>query len=243
MIDKDKFKTYNEVFDNHTLRLLFELSSKGYFDDLISKIKVGKESNIFIATKGNEKVIVKIYLLNTSNFNKMKEYLLEDKRYSNLSNRKRQIVFTWASREFRNLNKMKTANMNSPRPIYQKENILIMQMIGENQAAPPLKDYWPLNPDDFFLKLIEEIKIMYQEAKIIHADLSGFNVLNFNEEPYIIDVSQSLSIDSANATDYLIRDVENINLIYKKITKKEFDIRNVLNYIVGKTKELKFNKI
>lgn len=241
MKSHEKFKTYNEVFDNYTLRNLFELSSKGYFDELESKIKVGKESNIFIASRNNEKVIIKIYLLSTSNFNKMRQYLLEDKRYSNLTNRKRQTIFTWAAREFRNLNKMKTANMKSPTPIYQKDNILIMQMIGDNEPAPQLKDYWPLNPTDFFTKLINEIKIMYTQSKLIHADLSGFNVLNLDEEPYIIDVSQSLSTDSQNALEYLIRDVENINLIYKKITKKELNIRETIDYILDKKKELKIS--
>jgi serine/threonine-protein kinase RIO1 len=31
---KEKFKTYEGVFDNFTLRNLFELSSKGYFEEL-----------------------------------------------------------------------------------------------------------------------------------------------------------------------------------------------------------------
>ena len=58
---KEKFDTFENVFDNHTRRNLFELSSKGNFEEnSISPIKIGKEANIFSAKKGNKKIIIKI---------------------------------------------------------------------------------------------------------------------------------------------------------------------------------------
>lgn len=236
MKDREDFKTYNEVFDSFTVRNIFELSSKGYFEDIVSKIKVGKESNIFLASREGELVIIKIYLLSTSNFNNMLNYLREDKRYTILPKRKRQIIFTWAKREYRNLIKMKQARMNSPMPIHFKDNILIMKMIGEKEPANQLKDYWPLDPDDFFEKLIEEIKKMFKDAQLVHGDLSGFNILNHDETPYIIDVAQAISSDSPNAFELLRRDLGNIATVFRKVTKKDLNVDSCFYYIIGDRK-------
>ena len=58
--NKEKFKTYKNVFDNHAERLLFKLTSQGHFDSLDIPLSIGKEANIFVATKGKEKRIVKM---------------------------------------------------------------------------------------------------------------------------------------------------------------------------------------
>ncbi|MBU0461079.1 MAG: serine protein kinase RIO, partial [Nanoarchaeota archaeon] len=61
---REKFKTYGNVFDQFTIRNLFELSSKGYFEEMKSPISIGKEANIFSAEKQDgTKIIVKIYRL------------------------------------------------------------------------------------------------------------------------------------------------------------------------------------
>ena len=50
---REKWKTYENVFDQFTLRTLFKLSSQGHFDELKSPISIGKEANVFTAeTKG-----------------------------------------------------------------------------------------------------------------------------------------------------------------------------------------------
>ena len=54
----------------------------------------------------------------------------------------------------------------------------------------------PENPDDFFSKLLAEVKKFVNEAKLVHGDLSNYNILNKNETPVIIDVSQSVVLDN-----------------------------------------------
>ena len=58
---QERFRTDKGVFDAFTNRNLFELKSRGYFDELISPIFVGKESNVFSAIRKGKKVIIKIY--------------------------------------------------------------------------------------------------------------------------------------------------------------------------------------
>ncbi|MGV8141602.1 MAG: hypothetical protein ACP5NW_04145, partial [Candidatus Woesearchaeota archaeon] len=56
------WKVYGNVFSKHSMELLFQMTSQGYFEKLESTISVGKEANIFTAiTKSGDRVIVKIY--------------------------------------------------------------------------------------------------------------------------------------------------------------------------------------
>ena len=77
-VTKAKFKTYKNVFDNFTDRNIFKLASQGHFDYLESPLFIGKESNVFTAVKDNKRVIVKIYRLETCDFNRMYDYIKYD---------------------------------------------------------------------------------------------------------------------------------------------------------------------
>ena len=84
-ITREKFKTWGNVFDQFTLRNLFELGSKGHFLELKSPISIGKEANVFSAeTKDKGLIVAKIYRLETCDFNRMYDYIKYDARYLNL---------------------------------------------------------------------------------------------------------------------------------------------------------------
>jgi len=208
-ITREKFKTYNNVFDNFTMRNLFKLSSEGFFEDLTSSIALGKEANIFIAEKlDGSKVIVKIYRLENCNFNKMFDYLKQDPRYKALAGRKREIVFSWVQREFRNL-LIARENVRVPIPYKAKDNILVMEHIGDEYPAPQLKNAIPEDPESFFNAIIEMVTEMYKNG-LVHGDLSHFNILNYDEEPVFIDFSQSTLTENQEADELLERDITNL---------------------------------
>jgi RIO kinase 1 len=218
---QERFRTAKGVFDEFTNRNLFELKSRGIFDDLISPIYVGKESNVFSAQKKNKKIIVKIYRLQNFDFNKMYDYIRKDTRYHGLKNHRRQIIFAWTQREFRNLKIAEKAKINSPKTIAFKSNILIEEMIGT--PAPALKDAHPENPKKFFDLLIKDIKKLYKEG-LIHGDLSSFNILNFDEEPWIIDFSQATLTKTPNSEELLERDIKNLIKFFEKLgVKKKYE--------------------
>jgi serine/threonine-protein kinase RIO1 len=73
-ISKEKWKVWGNVFDEFTFRTLFKLASQGHFEELKSPVSIGKESNIFSAKKSKENIIIKIYRLETCDFNKMYDY-------------------------------------------------------------------------------------------------------------------------------------------------------------------------
>lgn len=226
-----KFKVKHNVFDQSTNRTLFKLISEGHFDGLESPIKVGKEANIFSAKKGDKRVMVKIYRLETCDFNKMYYYIREDIRYVGLKGKKRKIIFAWVQREYRNLLKAREAGVNVPTPLTFKKNVLVLEFIGkEGHVAPMIKDQKPKDPKKFFEEVIKDIKKMYG-AGLVHADLSAFNILNFYEKPVFIDFSQSTTLKNTSAPEFLERDIRNIVIFFKKLGLK-LDRKGIIEEII-----------
>ena len=62
---------------------------------------------------------------------------------------------------------------------------------------------------------------MFLKSKLVHGDLSEFNILYWNGNQYIIDVSQAVSIYHPSALSYLKRDIKNILLFYAKHVSNE----------------------
>ena len=210
-ITKEKFKTYKGVFDNFTLRTLFKLSTQGYFDDMesLSPVFIGKESNVFSAKRGKEKVIVKIYRLENCDFNRMFDYIRYDPRYIGLQRQRRKVIFSWVQREYRNLLKARDAGVKVPTPYVFLNNVLVEEFIGKKAPAPQLKDKIPKNLKKFFDSTVAQLKKLHK-ANLVHADLSHFNILNFEEKSIIIDLSTCTPLDSPRAEEYLERDVMNL---------------------------------
>lgn len=218
---KEEFKTWGNVFDQFTQRTVFRLIGQRHFEGLESPISIGKESNVFSALKKDgTRVMVKIYRLETCDFNRMYDYIKDDPRYTRIKKGKRNIVFTWVQREYRNLLKAREANVNVPTPLAFYNNVLVLEFIGDGDfIAPKLKDEIPKNPKEFFDKIILNMRKLYK-AGLVHADLSPFNILNLNEKPVFIDFSQCSTIESSRAKEYLDRDVRNVCNFFRKIGLK-----------------------
>lgn len=217
---QERFKTLKGVFDEFTNRTLFELQSRGHFDELLSPVTVGKESNVFLATKGKDKVIVKIYRIQNCDFNRMFDYIKKDPRYDFLQKHPRQIIFAWTQREYKNLLRAEKAGIHVPKPIVFMNHILIEEMIGDDIPAPMLKDAKPKDPKKFLALVLEDMKKLY-ENELIHGDLSPFNILNHDEKPYFIDFSQATLVKTPNSEELLQRDVKNIVQFFSKLGIKE----------------------
>ena len=218
----------SEVFDKQTLETLYKLAKMGYINQLYGVISTGKEANVFrgIDDQGNF-VAVKIYRITTSDFKKMKNYIQGDPRFRVRTSNKRQLVNAWVNKEFRNLQRALDVGVNVPKPMIAKNNVLIMEFIGDDEGNPalPMQEVKLSKPDKVLNKIIKYMKKLYKEAKLVHGDLSGFNILIYQDEPVIIDISQGMVIDHPIANELLNRDMENIARDFNKmgisITKDE----------------------
>lgn len=222
--DSDQREVFADVFDTATLMALYDLSRKGYIDALGGSVSTGKEANIFHAVSKKDdllEIAVKIYMISTANFNAMKEYILGDPRFAGIKQNKRDIIFAWAKKEFKNLKRAEDAGIRVPKPYITKRNILLMEFIGKDGIPmPQLKDV-NLSQEEaqnIFNRIIEYMNLLYSKAKLVHADLSEYNILvDMNSmEPVIIDMGQSVTTDHFNAQKYLQRDVSNIIRFFKK---------------------------
>ena len=218
--DSEDRKVSSEIFDKATLQVLYKLANQGHLDVLNGAISTGKEANVLKGIKSDGSIVaVKIYRIATSDFKKMQYYIAGDPRFNVRSSNKRQLINNWVNKEFRNLTRLADAGVNVPEAITSLNNVLIIEFIGDEDGnpAPTVKNLPPEDPVDFYEKLVDQMDKFINKANLIHGDLSSYNILNFNEEPVIIDVSQSVVKDHIIAQELLERDIKNISFEFSKM--------------------------
>ena len=218
--DSDDRKVSSEIFDKATLQVLYKLANQGHLDVLNGAISTGKEDNVLKGIKDDGSIVaVKIYRIATSDFKKMQYYIAGDPRFNVRSSNKRQLINNWVNKEFRNLTRLKDAGVYVPEAITSLSNVLIIEFIGDEDGnpAPTVKNLPPQDPNDFYEKLVDQMDKFINKANLIHGDLSTYNILNYDEEPVIIDVSQSVVRDHIIANELLERDIKNISFEFSKM--------------------------
>lgn len=213
----DERQTMSEVFDDDTILGIYKLMKDGVIDTLEYPVSTGKEGNVFAARDPKGKMVaLKIYRTSNATFNRISRYIEGDKRFRDLSGSRRKIIMAWASKEFRNLQRMHDAGVNVPQPLRFHRNMVVMRYIGTQKApAPLLKDVIIEDPTEMYEYLLEQMRLSYQEAGLVHADLSEYNILYYRRKAFIIDVGQAVLVDHANAKDFLYRDIDNINRFFR----------------------------
>jgi len=211
-------KTQDEVFDKSTLHTLEKLISDRIIDIIDFPISTGKEGNVFRAVTPQKKLVaVKIYRINTATFKHISEYIIGDPRFKSVHKSKRDIIFAWTQKEFKNLQRLQKIGVLAPKPIHYLKNVLVMSYIGsKKEAAPLMKDVILPNPKEVFNTLIKFISKMYNDADLVHGDFSAFNILIHRKRPYLIDLGQGVLIEHYNALEYLKRDIHNIVNFFNK---------------------------
>ena len=216
--DSDDRKTYDEVFDKENLMRIYKLFSDGVIDQVDFPISTGKEGNVFRAiAPGGESLALKIYRTSTATFKEMAKYVLGDPRFKGVTRNRRKLIMAWASKEFRNLQRFEDAGVRVPSPVTCHKNLVVMEYIGtEISPAPLMRSVRLQDPEGMARKLMDYVRVAYQEAALVHGDLSEFNVLMDGDEPVIIDVGQSVLLAHPLAEELLVRDVGNMARYFRK---------------------------
>ncbi len=229
-------RIFAKVFDAETISTVHALAQKGYFNLLEFVISTGKEAHVFRATdvSGNYRA-VKIYRVEASDFKNMQQYLEGDRRFKQVKKKKRDIVYAWTKKEFKNLSLANSAGARVPLPIAYKNNVLVMEFIGENGIASPSlqqqqkdRGIEGLEIRELYEKLLESLAKMLFRAKIVHSDLSEYNILIQKGEPVIIDMGQAVIFSHPKAKEFFERDLRNLSNYFSKkgLKKTEKNVEN-----------------
>ena len=210
-------------------RIIEEYGKKGIDLEIGRKIKTGKEAEIYQVKVGSDTHALKIY--KNPNFRSFHDNLdyVAGKYYRKPSIRKavrkrskfgkRFLHKAWVRREAYLLSKLKEFGANVPEVVDFTPNSVLMELIGEgSNLAPRLIDIELTVEEarEAFETVLKHIEL-FLECGIVHGDLSAYNILWWNNQPYVIDLPQALDIrDNPNKDKILKRDTDNVISYFQK---------------------------
>lgn len=248
--DKDKADraTSELVLDQRTRMILLQMINRGIVSEIHGAISTGKEANVYGAVLHEEdgqqlQRAVKIYKTSILVFKDREKYITGEHRFKGGAEKgnNRKMVKLWAEKEFRNLRRLHAAGIHCPEPIKLKLHVLVMEFLGDRKgwAYPRLRDA-NLTGDDveqqwrtLYIQLLGIMRKMYQVCRLVHADLSEYNILYHNKQLYIIDVSQSVEHDHPRSLEFLRMDIKNVGDFFRRQGVDTLADRDIFNFITA----------
>jgi RIO kinase 1 len=127
----------------------------------------------------------------------------------------------WTLKEYKNLQLAQEAGINVPTPIAVEKNVLVLSFIGKDgKPAPLLRDVPLSSPTGWYKAILDIVKQLYTKAKLVHGDLSEYNIMVPNGYPVLIDFGQAVTTEHPQAKAFLERDIENLNHYFSQFKVK-----------------------
>lgn len=247
--DKDKSDraTSEQVLDQGTRMILLRMIQKGVVGEVNGAISTGKEANVYGAVAENDGVrtnrAVKIYKTAILSFKDRERYITGEHRFKSgaAKGNNRKMVQLWAEKEFRNLRRIHASGISCPEPISLKLHVLVMGFLGDRRgyAYPRLHDT-RIDGEDaeqvwrkLYLQLMGVMRRMYQVCRLVHADLSEYNILYHDQKLYIIDVSQSVEHDHPRSLEFLRMDIKNTGDFFRKKGVDTLGDRTIFDFVTA----------
>jgi RIO kinase 2 len=204
---------------------LHTLVKKNIISQLGPIVGKGKESDVYSCMDDDENIYaLKIFRIGRTSFKNIKrlrDLIGERKHFSWL-----YVNRLAAKKEFEALEKIHDLKLDTPKPIGYNRHCIVMEYLRGKELVY-FKDID--DPGYIFNEIIHQMKIIFQEANMIHGDLGEFNiVLDEEGNLLIIDWLQWVPRDHPNAKSLLKRDIENLCLYFKK----KFNIESNLDEII-----------
>ncbi|MEM7128017.1 MAG: RIO1 family regulatory kinase/ATPase [Chloroflexota bacterium] len=211
---------------------------EGVITDVLMLVKGGKEANVYLCrahpSTDYELMAAKVYrpqqfrnLRNDSTYREGRE-ILDSQRGGVVQRRdsremralKNKTEFgsqmlhqSWLGYEYNTLNRFYEMGASVPKPITHGENAILMEYVGSETMAAPTLESVTLEPEQvypLFREVMRNIELMLK-AEQIHGDLSGYNILYWEDDVTIIDFPQVTSaISNRNAYRIFHRDVTRV---------------------------------
>jgi RIO kinase 1 len=249
--EKSDRATVEQVLDPRTMMILYKLCNNERLSKIQGCIATGKEANVYFA-EGNcdllsssflkdpdgtplRKYAIKIFKTSILVFKDRERYVSGEYRFRNghCKSNPRKMVKLWGEKEVRNLKRICLGGIKAPMPYILKNNLIVMDFIGdeEGNAAPRLKDANIVDLQSTYEDVLYIMRRLYQQCRLVHADLSEYNLLYFNKEIYVIDVSQAIEHNHPMSLEFLRRDCVNINGYFKKKGATTLTSMSIFNFV------------
>ena len=257
--DKSDHGTVEQCIDPRISRIIEKYKKRGQITEFNGCVATGKEANVYHARgRGvkdeeegrdpNQELAIKIYKTSILIFKDRERYITGEFRFRHgyCKSNPRKMVSVWCEKEIRNLKRIRQKGVKCPEPFAFKSNLIMMEFIGKDGiAAPRLKDALSEfeNVEEFdncYIQIMEIMKKMYQNCKLVHSDFSEYNLLYYNKEIYVIDLAQAVEENHPNADYFLKRDIHNMNEFFTKNSIDTLTDQQFYDYVTNKNiKEIK----
>jgi len=232
----EEMESLEEVFDRSTLMIVYSLLNRGYIKNIMGVVRSGKESRLYWGLGRRRKLVaIKIFLTTSAEFLKGRMmYIQGDERFKNVRKDTRSLVNLWALKEFKNLQLASEVGVRVPTPLKVEGNVLLMEFIGKKGEPAPLLRETPLDhPARVYDKIAEAVRTLYQKARLVHGDLSEYNIMIVNSKPIIFDFAQAVIIEHPMARTFLERDLLRMNGYFSKIGVSVPPIDRLTKWVTG----------
>ena len=239
--DKSDRATVEQVLDPRTRMILFKLLSRGGIREIHGCVSTGKEANVYYAAGQNEAgCAVKVYKTSILVFKDRDKYVTGEFRFRHgyARHNPRKMVRLWAEKEMRNLSRLHNAGIPCPQPILLKSHVLVMSFLGVNGwPSPKLKDAHLSESKvrELYYECVLHVRSMYQKCRLVHADLSEYNMLVHEGRLYIIDVSQSVEHDHPQALEFLRKDCGNVTEFFRRKKVCVMSVKELFDFVTDLT--------
>lgn len=154
----------------------------GLATEVGQRLGSGKEADVYLCRDGRTLVVVKVY----------RQYRTTHRGEGTI---KLESMGQRASREFELLCYAWQGGAKVPEPGRRVENMFSMQYLGTAHRVAPMLQHVDLEDPQSFLEATVTGVEGLAEAGIVHSDLSPFNVLVHDNQPWFIDLAAGLRVD------------------------------------------------
>jgi len=204
------------------------LVKTGVFEAFEKPLGVGKEADVYDAlAPDGERIAVKFHRLGRTSFRQTKRLrgYVADRGHISWLYQSRLA----AEREIEALKLVYPCGVSVPKPAGQNRHVVVMGVIEGDELS---RFSEVPNPKKVLDEILFNVRKAYLEAKVVHGDLSEFNViLKPDWNVLIIDWPQFVRTDHPNAEWLLQRDVRNVLQFFKRKFKTMRDFQDVLDYV------------
>jgi RIO kinase 1 len=209
------------------------LVSEGILDDVLGRLKSGKEADVFRVVYRGEVVVAKVYKDREQRSFKNNAAYKEGRVVRNSRTQRAMEKGSrfgrgededeWKASEARCLHRLHAAGVRVPTPVMFYEGVLLMELVedAEGNAAPRLVEatFDPTLAAGFYQDLRSQIVKMLC-CDLIHGDLSPYNVLLAASGPTIIDFPQTVSAaHNSQSETFFRRDFDGIQQFFARIDR------------------------